>query len=527
MPGNHTKQKFCLVVLLLWACLPAQRACAHPMGNFSVNHYTQIKLRPGAIEILYLIDMAEIPTYQEIQRTGIVARENDPSLAAYLATTGRLLAESLVLELDSQRLPLHMLSRQIIFPAGAGGLPTLKMGFVYLCELAGGTQSITRLHYADLNFPGHAGWKEIVVDAPNGTLVSTSAPQTDRSNHLSNYPTDLLNSPPQVLEAEITFKASALVKVPPSASSRRASETREQNATHKTEASIPGKIGASNPKPQNTAPQTDSTERRDTAQTLLLQANRQATPRSSFTELVARKNLSFWFLVLAAAMAAGLGALHALEPGHGKTIVAAYLVGARGTARHALLLGAIVTAAHTAGVYVLGAITLYAQRYILPEHIYPLLGVLSGILIAGMGCYLLLQRHLGADFAHKHSYETSMTAKAGTSSEPGSGELLLLGFTGGMIPCPGALVVLLSAVALHRTGLGLFLIVAFSIGLAAVLIAMGLAAVYAGRLLSRFRLEGPFIQRWLPMISATTITILGFGITVRGLMAAGFVHLHL
>ena len=105
--------------------------------------------------------------------------------------------------------------------------------------------------------------------------------------------------------------------------------------------------------------------------------------------------------------------------------------------------------------------------------------------------------------------------------------MLLFGITGGMVPCPGALVVLLSAVALHRTGLGLFLIVAFSLGLAAVLIAMGLAAVYAGRLLARLHLEGPVIQRWLPMASAAAITILGFGITLRSLMAAGIVHLKL
>src|ERR1700730_9543986 len=109
------------------------------------------------------------------------------------------------------------------------------------------------------------------------------------------------------------------------------------------------------------------------------------TPRSKFTELVSARNMSFWFLFSAALIAAGLGALHALEPGHGKTIVAAYLVGTRGTSRHAVLLGLIVTAAHTAGVYLLGGITLYASRWIVPDLLYPWLGLMSGVMMTLLG----------------------------------------------------------------------------------------------------------------------------------------------
>src|SRR5262249_57610004 len=114
------------------------------------------------------------------------------------------------------------------------------------------------------------------------------------------------------------------------------------------------------------------------------------TPRSSFTELMATKQLGFGVILLAVAVAAGLGALHALEPGHGKTVVAAYLVGSKGTAWHALILGLIVTASHTVGVYMLGGVTLYAQRYVMPERLYPWVGVLSGLTIAGLGCLLFL-----------------------------------------------------------------------------------------------------------------------------------------
>ena len=245
------------------------------------------------------------------------------------------------------------------------------------------------------------------------------------------------------------------------------------------------------------------------------------------------KQVSFGIALLAAAIAVGLGALHALEPGHGKTIVAAYLVGSKGTARHALFLGMMVTISHTAGVYLLGAITLYAQNYILPDRIYPFLGVLSGILIAGMGCYLFLQRFVGAELAYSHSHEVSVSrgaSKEGTRAQAGkvsARQLLALGITGGIVPCPAALVVLLSATALHRTGFGLFLIVAFSIGLAAVLIAMGLVAVYAGRMMSRLPVDGPLVQRWLPMGSAAMIIALGCGIAVRGLMAAGIVRIYM
>jgi hypothetical protein len=137
---------------------------------------------------------------------------------------------------------------------------------------------------------------------------------------------------------------------------------------------------------------------------LALAPNRQPTPRNAFTELMHTRRIGVGMLLLAAVIAAGLGALHALEPGHGKTIVAAYLVGSKGTARHAFLLGLIVTIAHTAGVYLLGLVTIYAQSYVVPERLYPFLAVLSGMLIAGMGLYLALQRFVGSGYAPSHSH---------------------------------------------------------------------------------------------------------------------------
>jgi ABC-type nickel/cobalt efflux system permease component RcnA len=502
-------------------------AVAHPMGNFSISHYTGITVGRGFLELHYLIDMAEIPTFQEMQQSGIVARPGDPRLPAYLSAKAAEFARGLHLTLNGGALPLRVVSQDVIFPTGAGNLPTMKFGFGYSAEISADcTAAPCQLDYEDTNFPGRAGWKEVIVTTGEEiSLIRSTAPVHDRSDRLSNYPSDLINSPAQLLQASLIFSMPAAFAKPPSSRIATAS-----GGSH----NVPvGRRSSSNQAPAvpvNVSPVDTPSSSADG--NIQVKPNRQATPRNAFTELMATKQVNCGIALLAALIAAGLGALHALEPGHGKTIVAAYLVGSNGTARHALLLGTIVTISHTAGVYLLGAMTLYAQKYILPDRIYPFLGVLSGMLIAGTGCFLFLQRYLGGEFAHSHK-DISSSAEFPAPGIPKSSarisarRLLVLGVTGGMVPCPAALVVLLSAVTLHRTAFGLFLIVTFSIGLAAVLIAMGLAAVYAGRAMSRLPFEAPLIQRWLPMASALLISVVGCGIAIRGLMAAGIMHIRL
>ncbi len=511
------------------ALLPAP-STAHPMGNFSISRFAGISIEGRLVEVRYFIDMAEIPTFQEMQQNSIGAQSDGPRVRSYLSSQAEAFRKNLLVTLNGQPLSLETTSQDILFSPGAGNLPTMKFGLVYRAQISE-TCTVTpcELEYHDANFSSRLGWKEVVTSSSPGVQIqNSSVPSHDRSNQLSNYPTDLINSPPQDVDAKIIYSVENLSDrlspeiararpgtAPPAAIAPVASHSRPaKNGTGGNSAKVSAQ--AISPSDANSQP----------AQ---LKPNQQKTPRNSFTALMAIKQISFTIALLAAAVAAGLGALHALEPGHGKTIVAAYLVGSKGTARHALLLGMIVTLSHTAGVYLLGAITLYAQKYVLPDRIYPFLGVLSGILIAGMGCYLFLQRYLGGEFAHTHSGEIPAAGEARknpTQCQPeriSARQLLVLGITGGIVPCPAALVVLLSAVALHRTGFGLFLIVAFSIGLAAVLIAMGLAAVYSGHMLSRLRLEGPLIQRWLPMGSAAMIVLLGFGIAIRGLISAGIV----
>ncbi len=501
------RKQIYLFSLIAVSLLLGPRSLAHPMGNFSVNHYSKISLETDGIKISYIIDLAEIPTYQELQQGNVAADVADPAVTRFVAQRGAELGRGLSLLVDGKRLPLRLVSSQVIFPPGAGGLPTMKMGFVYKAAYPPDHKSGS-LQYVDDNFPGHAGWKEIVAVAnPAASFISSSVPRTDRSAGLTNYPTDLLNSPPQLLSAAIQFHYPL--------APRPALRTR----------SLKAPVAAS---PVAAAPTA-------IVEPLHLQANQQATPRSAFTELITTRHLSLWFLITAAFIAFGLGALHALEPGHGKTIVGAYLVGSRGTARHALLLGLIVTISHTAGVFALGAITLYASRYIVPEQLYPWLGVFSGLTIAGLGGYMFLRRWSGLDLDHSHTagqlhgHWFSSTKQKDAAPEPARpvslSQLFVLGITGGIIPCPAALVVLLSAFALHRIGLGFFLIIAFSLGLAAVLISFGMLMVYGRRFLGRLQVNGPLTTRWLPVASAAFMTVLGAGIAVRAFFTTG-IDLH-
>ncbi|HEY0795538.1 MAG TPA: hypothetical protein VGD64_07135 [Acidisarcina sp.] len=558
-----------LFALLLTAFIPAI-GFAHPMGNFSVNHYSKITLQSEGISVRYIIDLAEIPAYQELQKGNITASASDPAVLRFVADRGAELGHGLTLLLDGKALALQMKTSQVIFPPGAGGLPTMKMGFLYEAQYPAG---IDRTHatfrYVDANYPGQAGWKEIIALGPAGSLLKSSVPTTDRSAELSNYPTDLLSSPPQDLQASIEATLPAVaatssslaprnpsvvstvplraVALSPKSTTRNlgipASPARvtqrqvvAQTSSHQPLDSV---VKVVSPSLESAATQSSSA--------MDLRANQQKTPRSKFTELITTQHLSPWFLFTAAFIAMGLGALHALEPGHGKTIVGAYLVGSRGTARHAVLLGMIVTISHTAGVFALGAITLYASRYIVPEQLYPWLGVLSGIIIAGLGLYMLLRRLSGTATDHTHApgeahtdwffakkspgeemaEDRRISLPRDTSASPVSlTQLFTLGITGGIIPCPAALIVLLSAFALHRVGLGFFLIVAFSLGLAAVLIGFGMMMVYARRFMTHLQIDGPLTKRWLPVASSAFITILGSVLAYQAFATTHF-NLHL
>ncbi|MGH2920443.1 MAG: nickel/cobalt transporter, partial [Gaiellaceae bacterium] len=361
------------------------------------------------------------------------------------------------LEVDGRRARLKLLDSEFRRRPGAGGLETLRFEAVFESAASGRT-----LRFRDASFGSRIGWREIVVRAERGARIeSANAPTDSRSDELRAYPQDLLSEPLDVRSATASFELGSSSGTPPSVGGRHA-ETRGGNG---------------------------------------------------FESLIARDDLGFGVIMVSLLIAAFWGAAHALTPGHGKAIVAGYLVGTRGRPRHAVALGLIVTATHTAGVFALGLITLLLSEFIVPEQLYPWLTLVSGLLVVGVGAAVLWGRlrHRRAhahghahhhDHDHDHSY--------------GRGGLLGVGIAAGLLPCPSALVVLLSAIALHRVGLGLALIVAFSVGLAATITGIGLVAVLARRAFGRLRLDGPLV-RALPAASALVVLAVGVGITLNAL----------
>lgn len=249
------------------------------------------------------------------------------------------------------------------------------------------------------------------------------------------------------------------------------------------------------------------------------------------------------------------GATHALSPGHGKTIVGAYLVGARATAQQALFLGLSTTITHTTGVFVLGLITLFASHFILPEQLYPWLSFLSGLMVVAIGLNLFMSRlrsvqfrklpwghshanhqgngnhshdhHHDHDHHHSHGYHHHDHLPPGTDGSPVTWcSLLALGISGGLVPCPAAMVLLLSTVALGHIGFGLVLVSAFSLGLAGVLTGLGLLLVSAKRLFERLPTKGRLL-RVLPTVSALFVVLIGLGVTAQALVQIGLIRLQI
>jgi len=310
-----------------------------------------------------------------------------------------------------------------------------------------------RIDYRDSTYAGRIGWKEIAVgDVPSP------------SRELRTYPNDLLSSP-----LDVTHVAATLA----------------------TNDAAPPML-LSGP---------------------LLQAPDRVAD-SGFAALV-DDELSPGVVLLALLLAMFWGAAHALSPGHGKAIVAGYLVGTRGTARHAALLGLTVTITHTIGVFGLGLVTLALSQFVVPDQLYPWLNLASALLVVAVGLAVLRARFAHAR-AHRHGHDHHHHHDHDHGYEGGLRGLIATGISGGILPCPTALVVLLAAISLHRVGYGLLLIVAFSVGLAAAITGIGLVAVSAKSFFSRKSFEGRLV-RLLPTVSALVVLGLGVAMTLRAL----------
>ena len=477
------------VVAAAIVVVPAGPVAAHPLGNFTVNTYIGVRVEPERTILDLVVDMAEIPAVQTrrgVDRDGD-GDADDAEGAAYATQACPDAARRIDVTVDGRRAPVTVASAGVAFPPGNAGLPTLRLMCALLVETGtlGGEREIALTSTA---FTDRVGWREITAVGDRTTLVASNVERVSRSARLTAYPEDLLSSPPDQRQATVRARPGG-------------------PAAPEVAGAVPGA--------------------------------RVAQPRGldaatrSFTDLVARRDLTVGFGILALGIAVGLGAVHAFAPGHGKTVMAAYLVGQRGSLRQAAVIGLTVTTTHTAGVLVLG-IALSASTSLAPESVYPWLGVASGLLLVGVGAAMLLRAtgrrpqlvSAGHDHGHPHPHSHDHDHAHGHAHHHDDGpvewrSLVPLGLAGGLVPSPSAVVVLLGAIALGRAWFGVALVIAYGLGMAVTLTAAGLALVRARGAIER-RLAVPGAGRLsslvgaLPKLTAACIVAGGLLLTVRG-----------
>ena len=470
-----------LLVTAVAALCAAGLAAAHPLGNFTTNQYAEVVLSGDRAYVSYVLDLAEIPTFQSRDEARALGDDR------YADRLARTVASGLTVAIDGRTRALAPLDRRLAFLPGAAGLRTTRFEVVLDAGgLVPGAEHAVQVRNGV--FANRLGWRELVVRGERGATVSgSSVPSRGVSDRLRAYPRTRLTSPLDVRAAEARVLPAEGDGVAPSLAP----------------AAEPGAHAA-----------------------------------GGFARLVEERELTVGVVLVSLLVALFWGAAHALGPGHGKAVVTAYLVGTRGRPRDALLLGGVVTVTHTIGVFTLGLVTLALSALIVPEQLYPWLTLVSAVLVVLVGVGVLRQRvrvalspparahahahddHHGAHHHHHHEGMTEEEHARAHLPQEGSGlrGLLAVGISGGLIPCPTALVVLLAAISLHRVAFGLVLIVAFSLGLAAVVSAIGLVAIAARERFGRMRLDGALV-RALPTVSALVILAVGVAMTARALPA--------
>ncbi len=492
---------------------------AHPMGNFSINHYSKLQANAHGVDLEYVLDLAEIPTFEMLRSWKLDRTSSQSALNSRAAEQAREWLSRLSITSDGIPVKARFESARLVIADGAGNLPILRITTLAHVNSKGG-----KLAYEDLNYSERAGWKEIVIaNGAGATISQASQSSRDISHALTQYPADPTLAPPQMLRAELQFAIAAakpLVAAQPPA-------IKEIPQPH---------VAPAAPSPATLTAQS---------------APRGAVVRGDFlSRLLHQRSLTPWMIFLALGAAFVLGAAHALTPGHGKAIVAAYLVGSRGTLKHAAFLGAMVTFTHTIVVFGLGLATLFLFRFIVPEKITEWLGAISGLSIVAIGAYMLYQRlhrrpvvahshnhdhehhhghshehdhhhheHAHAhnhvhDHGHDHHHHHGPGGHTHVPAEISWKGLVALGASGGLVPCESALVLLLGAIALGRVGLGLLLLLSFSLGLALVLMTIGVLVLYAKRLLPEGSRTGSHpLLHWASVASPAIVMVVGLVMT--------------
>jgi nickel/cobalt transporter (NicO) family protein len=462
-------------------------ASAHPLGNFTTNTSATIRVRPEVVQVAYVVDLAEIPTLRVTQALG---QDDVTSLNGWAQRTCQGIAGKVELRVAGKRRTLTSDGAAAGLSDGQAGLQTLRLS----CELSalGKTAVGAAVSLDDQNFADRAGWREIVV--PTG---AAGAPSVSPTQTLRVYPD-------------------------------AAAPTRQLSVAYKVLAFDAASPGA--------------------AERLSTQVDRSQDGLSArFQSLIAADSLAIGFVLTALAIALVLGAGHALAPGHGKSLMAAYVIGRRGGRKDLVMIGSTVAATHTVGVLVLGVLA-SATTLVSPERSVVGIGVVSGLLVSVVGVRLfrsrMPQRPTGAHHDHDHAHHdhahhdhdhhhgdhdhghhdhgdhhhghddrwiVTQHAHGGSTHEhrlpkPGTdirrGELVAMGLAGGMVPSPSALLVLIAAIALDRLWFGLLLVVAYGIGLALTLIGAGLIM---SRMESRVR---HFVESHATGLVAKSVTVL-------------------
>ncbi len=556
------------VVLATAAVACRADTVASLLGNFTINQYCGLRLADKSVDVHYAVVFGQLPALRELHLAdtdgdGVTTQAERDAYSQRLAPS---FADQLKVTVDGIAVPLHAARWTTSLPTEQGGF-SLRLDVDFTGALTippGDAKHVVAL--ANLNYPGRFGWQEIAVAAqPSLAVFDTNAFSTSLTGGLTE----------------------ALKAMP-------ASGSLAERAIHLTFVRGPIPVGAQalEPRPGTTPPTSRASVQPGDATSgpWLVRETRR------LVDLISAPNVPFHIALLALLAAMVLGALHAFSPGHGKTVVGAYLIGSRGTPRHALFLGVTVTITHTLGVFALGFATLFASRFIVPERLFPVLSLVSGLLVLGMGIVLLAQRWRGAragwsgrrqyrhlnvpattmtlapfslaarpsgiaqrrglafshvsgagahthdhgeqdrhhDHAedHHHDHSGALTHSHGGTVHshlpPGTaGEritwrsLLALGISGGLVPCPSALVLLLATVALNKTVYGLLLVLAFSVGLAATLTVVGLAFLYGRDRIGRPR-AGARWPHWLPVASASAITLVGGAMCYGAFVASSF-----
>ncbi len=438
----------CLVIASLAAIGFATPAQAHPLGNFTINHLAKVRIADHGLTIRYVVDMAEIPTFQVMSERSIEGNERSARLAQWGRDEIGVIQSGLGIRADGQALALVAGIPRVSTRPGAGGLPTLYFVDEFRAAFPNGGSPRT-VTIEDRTYSGRIGWKDISV-----------APDTEPTNELRAYPNALLGSPRSISAVSITLAPNGRIIA------RWVSEDELQAPAGST-----------------------------------------SQVRSNLLSDMLAKGLQNPFIVLLTFfIAIGLGALHALEPGHGKTLLAVSLVGARATPKQALFLALALTFAHTAGVLALGIVLLVLAQWIVPENVYPWVTLASGVLVAAFGAAALsryVKARRGLAHGHGHHYPSQGLPTAPLSFK----SVVLIAMSGNIAPCPAALVVLLTALTLHQVGYGLLVVVAFSLGLATVLTGLGIAVVRGASWLSQRRGFDRLVHYGPPLTAVIIVSI--------------------